>query len=200
MKDDLNKKWFLIGCFCVQSEQQLTSCAVADGCAGYGGPAAIYWLSRQGGLNNQSSYPYTSGSNGVVRIYASTASYKRIIFIPKLLQSGACLYKPENNNAAILASNPVTQIQPREVNAMMTVLANRRLVMVGICATDSFVSYKYISTIDDEVLTALKQLLNSYWFFRSGVYTDPNCPLYRNHAVVIVGYGTANGLDYWVNS
>lgn len=136
------------------SEQQLTSCAVANGCDGYGGPAAIIWLAHQGGLNTQSSYRYTSGSNGV---------------------SGACQYKSENNRAAVLASVPyVTQIQPGDVNTMMHYLANRRLIMVGICATDSFASY------------------------RSGIYTNPGCPLSRNHAVVIVGYGRANGLDYWI--
>ena len=34
--------------------------------------------------------------------------------------------------------------------------------------------------------------------YRSGVYTEVNCPTSPNHGVIIVGYGSSNGLDYWV--
>ena len=36
---------------------------------------------------------------------------------------------------------------------------------------------------------------------RSGVYTDSNCGVSNlgYHAMTIVGYGTLNGLNYWVN-
>lgn len=34
---------------------------------------------------------------------------------------------------------------------------------------------------------------------RSGVYSDPDCDkLDVNHAVVIVGWGVLNGVDYWI--
>jgi C1A family cysteine protease len=36
---------------------------------------------------------------------------------------------------------------------------------------------------------------------RSGIYNDPSCSSNgnrANHAVVIVGYGTANGVTYWI--
>ena len=33
----------------------------------------------------------------------------------------------------------------------------------------------------------------------SGVYDEPNCSPYRvDHAVLVVGYGTENGKDYWL--
>ena len=38
------------------------------------------------------------------------------------------------------------------------------------------------------------------FLFRSGVYTEPNCGsnILGYHAITVVGYGTLNGLDYWV--
>lgn len=45
-------------------------------------------------------------------------------------------------------------------------------------------------------INAAKTLTN----YKSGVYTNPKCPKTRNHAVVIVGYGTdqKTKLDYWL--
>lgn len=33
---------------------------------------------------------------------------------------------------------------------------------------------------------------------RSGVFTSTTCTPNANHAVVVVGYGTLNALDYWI--
>ncbi|XP_040900601.1 cathepsin S, ortholog2, tandem duplicate 1 isoform X2 [Toxotes jaculatrix] len=35
-------------------------------------------------------------------------------------------------------------------------------------------------------------------FYRSGVYDDQSCTQDVNHAVLVVGYGTLNGQDYWL--
>ena len=38
-------------------------------------------------------------------------------------------------------------------------------------------------------------------FYRGGIFNDPKCPadgVQVNHAVVVVGYGTANKTDYWI--
>jgi len=40
---------------------------------------------------------------------------------------------------------------------------------------------------------------NTFLFYQSGIYSDPACQVNSvNHAVVIVGYGSDNGTDYWI--
>uniref|UniRef100_A0A914XJK6 Cathepsin L-like n=1 Tax=Plectus sambesii TaxID=2011161 RepID=A0A914XJK6_9BILA len=39
----------------------------------------------------------------------------------------------------------------------------------------------------------------SFQLYRGGIYYDPKCNLYdTNHAVLVVGYGSENGKDYWI--
>lgn len=38
----------------------------------------------------------------------------------------------------------------------------------------------------------------SFMLYGSGIYEEPECSQETNHAVVVVGYGTENGTDYWL--
>ncbi|XP_069568019.1 cathepsin S-like [Brachyistius frenatus] len=38
----------------------------------------------------------------------------------------------------------------------------------------------------------------TFAFFKSGVYDDSGCSQHVNHGVLVVGYGTLNGQDYWL--
>lgn len=38
---------------------------------------------------------------------------------------------------------------------------------------------------------------DDFYYYRSGIYYNSHCNQPVNHAVVIVGYGTQNGVDYW---
>uniref|UniRef100_A0A6I8RJG6 Cathepsin S n=1 Tax=Xenopus tropicalis TaxID=8364 RepID=A0A6I8RJG6_XENTR len=37
-----------------------------------------------------------------------------------------------------------------------------------------------------------------FHMYKSGVYYDPHCTTHTNHVVLIVGYGTAKGTNYWL--
>lgn len=42
-------------------------------------------------------------------------------------------------------------------------------------------------------------VMNSFMLYKSGIYYPDNCnPYTLNHAVIAVGYGRQNGLDYFI--
>jgi len=90
--------------------------------------------------------------------------------------SGSCKYNAATKGAVVSASKPVTFINAGDTNTMMTVLAAKGLVTVDIAVVQSFMSYK------------------------SGVYAEPNCgaKILGYHAITAVGYGTLNGVPYWI--
>lgn len=48
------------------------------------------------------------------------------------------------------------------------------------------------------LLKVAKQLINAIHAF-SGIYDEPNCnPNNLSHAVLLVGYGSEGGEDYWI--
>lgn len=47
------------------------------------------------------------------------------------------------------------------------------------------------------VSVAIQADARSFQFYKSGVYNDINCGFNLNHGVLIVGYGTTSGKDYW---
>jgi hypothetical protein len=73
-------------------------------------------------------------------------------------------------------------------------------IAVSIVANSKFILYRYIKIVD--------KLLLSYWvvrdcflilYFSSGIFDDDTCKAGTiNHGVVLVGYGRANGTDYWI--
>uniref|UniRef100_A0AAQ6IJZ1 Cathepsin S, ortholog 1 n=2 Tax=Anabas testudineus TaxID=64144 RepID=A0AAQ6IJZ1_ANATE len=49
------------------------------------------------------------------------------------------------------------------------------------------------------VSVAVNAMLPSFHLYRGGLYNVPNCnPMLINHAVLVVGYGTDRGQDYWL--
>lgn len=51
------------------------------------------------------------------------------------------------------------------------------------------------------VLTAIDASHESFQFYHSGVYNEPSCSStagHLDHAVLIVGYGSEDGEDYWI--
>ncbi|XP_018620342.2 cathepsin S-like [Scleropages formosus] len=70
-------------------------------------------------------------------------------------------------------------------------------------------SYHFVSEGDEEALkeavatigpisVAIDATQPKFAFYRSGIYDDPGCTQKVNHGVLVVGYGTLNGVDYWL--
>lgn len=48
------------------------------------------------------------------------------------------------------------------------------------------------------VIAAIDFHLDSFMFYNDGIYYDPECSSEAvNHAIVVTGYGTENGTDFW---
>ncbi|OPJ85685.1 cathepsin S [Patagioenas fasciata monilis] len=48
------------------------------------------------------------------------------------------------------------------------------------------------------VAVAIDATQPTFFLYKSGVYDDPRCTDEVNHAVVVIGYGTLDGKDYWL--
>jgi len=136
------------------SEQQMVSCDKGNGACGGGWPPTAWsYIAKAGGQATQASYPYTSGSGSVA----------------------ACKFSTSMVGAKISTTAPTTYIKSGDTTTMMNVLSKKGIILVAMCVTNPFYSYK------------------------SGVFTDTTCGSQgANHAVVAVGYGTLNGVPYWI--
>jgi len=93
---------------------------------------------------------------------------------PYTARDGNCQYNPGNIGGN--ASHCVT-LPKGDEDSLKQAVATIGPVAIAISVNDAFANY------------------------HSGVYTDDNCPNGVNdldHAVLVVGYGTENGQDYWI--
>ncbi|NWR80478.1 CATS protein, partial [Centropus unirufus] len=91
---------------------------------------------------------------------------------PYTAQDGSCKYDPITQAAT--CSLYVT-LPPGNENFMKDVVGTIGPVSVGIDAS-----------------------LPSFYLYKSGIYDDRNCSQRLNHGVVVVGYGTQDGMDFWL--
>ncbi|XP_062848547.1 cathepsin S-like [Trichomycterus rosablanca] len=72
------------------------------------------------------------------------------------------------------------------------------------CSSYNFVSGGNEEALKEAVATigpisvAIDATRPKFVMYHSGVYSDPTCTQNVNHAVLVVGYGTLNGEDYWL--
>jgi len=48
------------------------------------------------------------------------------------------------------------------------------------------------------IAVGISGYMNSFRLYSGGIYDDPKCGTKLNHAVLIVGYGTEDGKNYWL--
>lgn len=75
----------------------------------------------------------------------------------------------------------------------------RRPPILLLCVSCNISDIKTNNLIYRNLLKSFKRFLYLRAMYRSGVYTDKNCDKASiNHGVVVVGWGTLNGINYWV--
>jgi cathepsin L len=87
-------------------------------------------------------------------------------------KQGSCRYDASNIGATISAFTDVTS---GDESALQEAVASVGPVSVAIDASQQ-----------------------SFQLYSSGVYNEPDCTTQLDHAVLVVGYGTLDGTDYWL--
>ena len=135
------------------SEQQLVDCdnglRLNHGCNGGLMDSAFEWISSNGGLCTESSYPYVSGvtkTAGTCQTSCSTVSGSKIV--------------------------KYVDVTPNSDNSMMSAL------------------------FQQPVSVAIEADQSSFQLYKSGVFTGI-CGTNLDHGVLLVGYGTDNGNDFY---
>src|SRR2546422_1077946 len=62
----------------------------------------------------------------------------------------------------------------------------------------NFFLTKYALATYGPLVVPIDASLPTFQFYKSGVFKNPLCGSRPNHAVLLVGYGTQNGQDYWL--
>ncbi|KAG6929311.1 cathepsin S, partial [Chelydra serpentina] len=91
---------------------------------------------------------------------------------PYTAQNGTCHYNPATRSATC---SKFVELPYADEAALKDAVANIGPVSVSIDAGQ-----------------------RSFYLYRSGVYNDPRCTHETNHAVLVIGYGTLNGKDFWL--
>lgn len=156
------------------SEQHLVDCdPFSNGCNGGDPYSAYFWIRwfNNGVVNTASSYPFTA-------------------------KGGVCNSQSAKQGATLQSFMPIIPYSNTTVSAMQDALINH-----GVLSACFLVSGTNPKSIDP--VTGRPLFLN----YGGGVFTDPGCveeiqksgiiPT-GNHCASIVGWGTLNGMDYWI--
>ena len=58
---------------------------------------------------------------------------------------------------------------------------------------------KYATAKEGPISVAIDAMHETFQLYKSGVYDEPSCSDHAtDHAVLVVGYGTEDGKDYWL--
>ena len=141
------------------------------GCSG-GWPEAAFDYIKYYGIVEDAYYPYRNGVNLISLIYLRKI---KLAYIILFIQQGAC-------QSSRIASLPKVKISGfrniayGDERGLAMAVAQSGPVAIGVDASEwSFAQY------------------------RSGIYSSSGCSANNvNHAVIVVGYGSENGKDYWL--
>lgn len=89
---------------------------------------------------------------------------------------------------------------------ILFVIRYTRLILLGLFKVTGVTQVKKgdegnlkIAVYRQPVVTAVDASHSSFQLYRSGVYYEPRCSSTRlDHALLVVGYGTLEGKDFWI--
>ncbi|KAL8143707.1 hypothetical protein V2J09_016739 [Rumex salicifolius] len=154
------------------SEQELVDCdkTYNAGCNGGLMDYAFDFIINNGGLDTEDDYPYTA-KDGTCDQYRV-----RILFLSNLITSYSHLTNPLpslQKNAKVVTIDGYEDVPQNHENSLKKAVAGQ------------------------PVSVAIEAGGRSFQLYSTGVFTG-SCGTQLDHGVVAVGYGTENGVDYWL--
>ena len=150
------------------SPQQLIDCSSENGCEGGSFVGTFNYIQQNGNrLNLEKDYPSTIDGK----------------------QQDKC----QNPNGTLLSFNSTATLQYEQLPTENEEYMRKIIYQKGPI-------YVYFNCgLREGNDTILREASNKFDHYASGVLDVPGCPTHRNmnHALVVVGYGTENGTDYW---
>ncbi|CAF3963523.1 unnamed protein product [Rotaria sp. Silwood1] len=151
------------------SPQQLIDCSYENGCEG-GSFVGVFNYVRDSSdrLNLEKDYPSTP--------------------------TGAKQDRCQNPNGQVLSHNTTYHLQYRSLPT-----GNEQYMKQTVYEQGPIYVY-YNAGKREGNDTILREASTKFDHYASGIYDVPGCPTNENmnHAMVIIGYGTENGIDYWL--
>lgn len=150
------------------SPQQLIDCSDESGCEGGSFVGTFNYVKRNGDrLHFEEDYPST----------------------PDGKQQDKC----QNSSGELLSFNSTFRLNYRQLPTENEEHMKETLYDQG----PLYVYYNCGLRVGND--TILREASTKFDHYASGVYDVPGCPTHQNmnHALVVVGYGTENGVDYW---
>uniref|UniRef100_A0A667X598 Cathepsin S, ortholog 1 n=1 Tax=Myripristis murdjan TaxID=586833 RepID=A0A667X598_9TELE len=87
---------------------------------------------------------------------------------------------------------------PYEYRVNLRIFPNKKIYIYVLPRGDEKTLQQAVGTVGP-VAAAINAMLPSFHHYRGGLYNAPGCnPRLINHAVLIVGYGTDRGEDFWL--
>jgi hypothetical protein len=144
------------------SEQNLADCVYdRNGCHGGSAATAFDYIKKNGGIDTQEGYPYTSFNSTEVN---STKLYFYKIFKIKIFFKKTTRCNYQNKFDSGIRVTGYEQLPPNDEEALAEAVSNIGPVTVAIQATENFAHYN------------------------SGVFTDPLCDRSENRPVSIINH------------
>ncbi|CAF1039045.1 unnamed protein product [Rotaria sp. Silwood1] len=151
------------------SPQQLIDCSYENGCEGGSFIGVFNYVhDNSDRLNLEKDYPSTP--------------------------TGAKQDKCQNPNGQVLSHNTTYRLQYRSLPT-----GNEQYMKQTVYEQGPIYVY-YNAGKREGNDTILREASTKFDHYASGIYDVPGCPTNENmnHAMVIIGYGTENGIDYWL--